>query len=136
MNNCNPYNSKLCEHLELMVDVALLLGNDYMKRIHNNGPVIVLGQYKNTALPPKNEPRGLRKDNGLIDRLANAENKVDFINIFGNNGRKALTVEQQNTYWKAKKYMLHAPVIRQNKNTNELHISPSNDLPSPNEETE
>ena len=92
MKDCNTYNSKLCTYPELMVDTALLLGNDYMPRIRNNGPVMILGEYANKEAAEesrrKSNPRGPRQDNGLIDQLANANDKVTFINTFGNNGNR------------------------------------------------
>jgi len=134
MKDCNTYNSKLCTYPELMVDVALLLGNDYMSRIRNNGPVMVLGKYANNEAAEESRrrgnTRGRRQEDGLIDRLANADDKVTFINTLGNNGKRALTEQQRTQYWEARKYMLHAPVIRKNRDTNELYIGPLNDLPA------
>ena len=38
----NPYKSKLNKYPQHVIDAALLLGNDYVPRIHNNGAATVL----------------------------------------------------------------------------------------------
>ena len=58
-----------------MIDAALLLGNDYLKRIYNNGPVMVLGKDENEKDTTKGDSKGPRA-NGLIDRLAEADDKT------------------------------------------------------------
>ena len=71
---------------------------------------MVLGKYENEKDTTKGEPKGPRA-NRLIDRLAEADDKTEFINTLDNNGRKALTNKQQGTQYEAKHYMIHAPVI-------------------------
>ena len=77
---------------------------------------------------PLKRPRGPRKGSGLIDRLSNSKNRINFINSLGNKGRKALMGQQKDTCWEERKNMLHAPVICQNNDADKLCIAPLNDL--------
>ena len=63
-----------------------------MKRTHCNGPVTLLGEHA-SKLVPKRGPKGLRKDDELINATANEAGKTKFINARGSNGKKALTEE-------------------------------------------
>ena len=61
-----------------------------MKRTYCNGPATVLGEHVSKPVP-KRRPKGPRKDNELIDVIANETDKIKLINNCGNNGKKVLT---------------------------------------------
>lgn len=122
-----PYHSKLAAYPELMPDAALLLGNDYMTRVGGNGEATVLGSHINTNdqyIPCLND--------GMLNALAAAEDRVEYINTLGKHGKEKLSTKQSKRYWECRKYMLHAPVIRKCKQSNEIFVVPLNDLPESN----
>ena len=136
MSTENPCQSKLCEYPDLVPDAAILLGNDYADRIANNGHCHVLGSFEKRKLWSEKEQKhvsvstGRRFDNGMLDKLSAAENKVKWISKYGKNGTGPPTPNEIETYWEARKYMLHAPVLEYCKDTKTVKIVPLNDLPN------
>eukprot|EP00956_Cyclotella_meneghiniana_P011249 scaffold15816_cov70-Cyclotella_meneghiniana.AAC.16 len=112
----NPYKSKLSTYQHLITDVALLLGNDYCPRIHGNGVVKVVSG-----------------ENSIVDMLAGIDDEadqLDWIKKFGNNGLCPISHDHADVYWKARKYMLHAPVLTCNPLSGEVSVVPLNPLPT------
>ena len=132
----NPYNSKLCQYPELIVDAALLLGNDYCPRVNNNGKTKVIEGTKIAA--PKGVTEEERKafnllnkrnNDSMLDQLAAACIPSEYIKNYGTNGKSPLTKHHAEVYFESKKYMLHAPVIEYDKCTGCVAVVPLNPLP-------
>ena len=122
----NPYNSKLCLHPSLLTEAALLLGNDYVERADKNGAGRVLGYYPNKT--PKGKRKGIaRKNDGLIDMLAQKEDKEQWLKQYGWLGKKPLP--DYDAFQSASRYMKHAPVLRKCPATGRVMIVPLNNLP-------
>ena len=139
MSDANPYQSKLCKYPELVTDAAILMGNDYAPRIEGNGHCKVLGSWEKTRQWDEGKQKyvnvstGRRLDNGMLDKLATADDKVKWIAKYGKNGSKPPTAEEVERYWSARKYMLHAPVLEYCKDTKLVKIVPLNKLPDEDE---
>lgn len=100
----NPYNSKLCKHHSLITDTALLLGNDYIDRVKGNGAATVLGSFPTEKKKKEKEEDGQKKrkhnnrgkerlGNGMIDRMASADNIDGWLKQFGARGQAPLSSE-------------------------------------------
>ena len=102
--------SKLVQHPNNVVDIALLLGNDYHPNIPFVGKVTVL------------------KDGGLIDQLAAAPDREEFVKQLGSTYKKA-PANFAEDYEAARRYLLHAPVFEKCEMTGKVSIVPLNPLP-------
>jgi len=122
MQSDNPYNSKLCKYPGIETHCALLLGNDY-HHISGNGEVTVLGTKESSY-----NTTGARKDNGMLDKLDGADDKLEWVKKFGQKGTKKLSPEVFNRYKDSYKYMLHSPTLGLDDKGNAT-IEPLNGLP-------
>mmetsp|Transcript_22307 Transcript_22307/g.36684 ORF Transcript_22307/g.36684 Transcript_22307/m.36684 type:complete len:659 (+) Transcript_22307:219-2195(+) len=132
LDDSNPYQSKLCKYPDLIMDAALLLGNDYNPRVEGNGPTRVLhGSLPRLRRDASQEERANRQrlDDSMLDNLAAAPNKNEWIDNFGRNGKGPLSSNESEVYWSAKRYMLHAPVLQYDKVTGEVRVVPLNEAP-------
>ena len=118
----NPYNSKLSKYPALMTHCALLLGNDY-HHIEGNGEATVLGKRDKSY-----STTGARQDDGMLDKLNEAGDKMKWVENFGVQGKRPLEVEVFNRYVDSYMYMLHAPTLRIN-GDGSATIEPLNRLP-------
>ena len=122
MQSDNPYNSKLCKYPGIETHCALLLGNDY-HHISGNGEVTVLGTKEKSYAAT-----GARKENGMLDKLDGADDKLEWVRKFGQKGTKELSPEVFNQYKDSYHYMLHSPTLGLDGNGN-VTIKPLNELP-------
>jgi hypothetical protein len=138
----NPYKSSLNQFPDLLVDAALLLGNDYCPRIENNGAgTVVLGSLPRiTPLPPNatdeqkiqsqyEKGNRQRREDSMLHKLAVAPDKKQWLLQYGKNGKSEMPPEICNIYWKARRHMLHAPVLQLSPDTGDIFIVPLNKLP-------
>jgi len=66
----NSYRSQLTKWVQYLPEVASFLGNDYIKRLHGNGVVTVLGKPATVLVPAKE---------GLMDRLHRSPDRHKFL---------------------------------------------------------
>ena len=123
MNNLNVHHSKLVLYPQLISDIALLLGNDYLKRLPGHGKVTIL-EDKDWQKNRKKK----RADNGLIDLLAAADDKEKWLKELVSGNPKA-PVDYVSRYNMARRYMHHAPVLEKDPITGEVIAVPLNPLP-------
>ena len=118
MQSDNPYNSKVNKYPTLTTDLILLLGNDYHKNYENNGVVKVLsGSLPSLPRNATDEQRRtrMRIDDSIIDRLAKADDRDEFLRLNAKKG--GLTDEDLVQYKKVRQHVLHAPVLEFDCNT-------------------
>ena len=109
----------------MVVDAALFLGNDYCPRVSGNGVAkVLLG-----TLEPKEKHAGegqtkqrRRKSDSMIDMLSKAPNHRDWIN-------NSLPNDIAKIFWRARKYMLNAPVLEPSTESNSVNVVSLNPLP-------
>lgn len=132
----NPYQSKLCLYPHLIVDAALLLGNDYCKRIENNGAGTVLkGTLPRAPSKATEEEKAnfkanrKRRNDSMLDKMAKANDLKEWLDKYGKNGISAMPSDIVDAYWNARRYVLHAPVLEYDEETGEVMVVPLNPLP-------
>ena len=131
----NPFNARLSRYPQHLVDVALLLGNDYCSRLEGNGPgKVILG-----SLPRK--PRevskeqwkaqggAIRRDDSMLDMLASSSDPTKWLVESGWHGKTPMPVDHAERYLLARKYILHAPVLQRCQQTGAVLLVPLNPLP-------
>ena len=103
-------DTKVAQHPEHLVDIALLLGNDYLPRIRGNGPAKILN------------------DGGLIDQLAASGDRERFVREHCCSNSNALPGHAAR-YELARRYILHAPVLERSSDGS-TRVVPLNPLPA------
>ena len=137
MRSQDCHLSKLFLYNEACIDIALLLGNDYVQKMEGNGITTVL---ENTDWKRRRRNEDRVVNNGLIDSIARSGNpEMWFEEYVRSNADKIKSSssddlrERASTYSKrlisARRYMLHAPVFERNETTGEITLVPLNPLP-------
>lgn len=103
-------SSKLAQYPNNIVDIALLLGNDYHPNIRLVGKKTVL------------------KDGGLIDKLAAASDREEWVKTLGATHKNAPDNFAAD-YESARRYLLHAPVFQKCESTGNVSVVPLTPLP-------
>ncbi len=65
----------------------------------------------------------------MLDQLAAAEDKKQWLENYGTNGKSKIPEDVAKVYWDAKRYMLHAPVLGRDEVTGKVKVVPLNPLP-------
>ena len=74
----------------------------------------------------------VRYNDSMLDKLAaigNEQDRCDWLNKYGSGGVAPMPPAHAEVYWKARKYMLHATVLRQNRESGSISIIPFNAFP-------
>ena len=120
---------------QFVADVVLLLGNDYCPRIKKNGvacvfqgslPTVPKGLLKEEATVFKKQR--IRKDDSMLDMLSSSDNPIQWIVYHGLNGKKPMPIDHVPIFLDARKYMMHAPVLRRNATSGATELVPLNPL--------
>ncbi len=115
----NPYESKLNQYPEYVTETALLLSNDYVSRINDNGPALVItGSLEPIEKLPQNPTKQQvaehrlknanrkKMNDSMIEKQAKAENKRELLMKYGTKGKSEMPLEVQQTFFHAQNYML------------------------------
>ena len=143
-NQSNPYKSNLNKFPDLIVYAALLLGNDYCPRIDGNGAgAVVLGSLPRLPNVSKNASTNelakraqdkkqlKRREDSMLHQLAASKlDKKDWLLQHGSKGTKPMPDNIRDAFFKAEKYMNHAPVLELCKESGVVSIVPLNELPA------
>ena len=124
--------SKLFLYGHACIDLALLLGNDYIEKMTGNGKTTVLEDHE-WKHRKKDEPKIF--NNGLIDLIARHSKPEEWFEEYARTHqdqihKSAGSVSEYIERFKcARRYMLHAPVFERNEVTGEITLVPLNPLP-------